>query len=310
MDPILCEFQYNLHASKPEYEDSVIFRQLRSCLTYIFSTEDERKSELICILRQLAPLRRLACGAIGLYTTDGDVRITASSESAQSINGLERFLLYVQQVDNESGTGGGIPLVEGTHYYIEQVRRSLDTIPEEHQCETNFPAIILTHVGPQIGVSVATFAALPTVETLVSILLNVHSTNIEAVAAGERLVYSLRIATEKLSNYYSTRLFKKNPVRSNINFPYRDFYEINEKKHYFVYEYWEDERREIRKTRLPRTYEGRPFKAASDANIAPQLVAVNEFYDWYMVVMADVSETYALQTNWTRKSRRVMSWML
>ncbi|KAF9076811.1 hypothetical protein BDP27DRAFT_701831 [Rhodocollybia butyracea] len=185
----------------------------------------------------------------------------------------------------------------------------LQTIPKEHHCEINFSAVILTHVSPHISVSVATFADIPTVETLVSIPLNIHSTNTETIAAGERLVYSLRIAIEKLANYYSTQVFKTKPVRSNINFPYLDFYEIDKKKHYFVYEHWEDKQRDSTdKKRIyrahmkddgshviikfTRRYSKDAHRAASDANIAPRLLAVNEFYGWYMIVMDDISGAY------------------
>lgn len=148
MDPILCEFQYNLHDGQPEEDDIRIFRELRSCLTKIFQNEDARKSELITILNQLAPLGDLSCKAIGTYTTDGDLRIGVIDDKvAIFTRSSEHFLYYVQEVRNEGGTGGKVALVEGIHYYIEQVRRCHATIPEERQSEINFPAIILTHFG-------------------------------------------------------------------------------------------------------------------------------------------------------------------
>ncbi|KAF9063779.1 hypothetical protein BDP27DRAFT_1426517 [Rhodocollybia butyracea] len=163
---------------------------------------------------------------------------------------------------------------------------------------------------PDINVSAAVFTDRPTIETLTSIPLNVHSTNIKTIAAGERLVYSLRVAFKKLSDYYSTQLFKTEPVRSNIDFPFCNFYTIDEKKYYFAYERWEQERRKfMNKKRIyrahmkdghsqcvlvkfTRRYSVDAHRAASDANIAPELIAGNEVYDWYMAVMDDISETY------------------
>ncbi|KAE9393179.1 hypothetical protein BT96DRAFT_231375 [Gymnopus androsaceus JB14] len=223
MDPILCEFQYNLHNSVPETQDILIFRELRAFLTRVFKVEDERKAELIRILRQLVPLKALSCGDIGPHRTDGDLRASVEpvdGQDSEFMKRLHQFLYYAEEVKNESGTGGKEALVEAFHYWLEQIRLCLETIPKEHQTEINFPAILLTLIGPQLAVSAAAFAGSPNVETLVSIPLNIHSTNTETIAAGQRLVYSLRIALSKLFDYYSNQLFKTS--RSNVDFPFRN----------------------------------------------------------------------------------------
>ncbi|KAF9061993.1 hypothetical protein BDP27DRAFT_1369206 [Rhodocollybia butyracea] len=110
MDPILCEYQYNLHEGTKT--------------TYIFQTEDAQKAELITILQQLAPLGDLSCKTIGTYTTDGDLRTGVLDDNVATFTTrLERFLYYVQEVKNESGSGGKVVLMEAFHCFIEQFTR-------------------------------------------------------------------------------------------------------------------------------------------------------------------------------------------
>ncbi|KAE9405951.1 hypothetical protein BT96DRAFT_987931 [Gymnopus androsaceus JB14] len=139
---------------------------------------------------------------IGPYKTDGDLGASvepADGQDSEFMNHLHQFLYYAE---------------------------------EEHQAQINFPAIL---IGPQLAVSAAAFAGSPNVETLVSIPLNIHSTNTESYFCWTAITFQ--------------------------DIPFRNFYEIDGKKHDFVYEHWEGKRRKLRGTkRIYHAYKKEGFK--------------------------------------------------
>lgn len=142
MDAILCEFQHNLIHCVPSTADVLCFRELRREMTATFENEGERRDKLVEILARLAPTTASLLGPKAItgtsYTTDGDLR---------ALNDRAEFLYFVQAVKNEVGTGGAEPYFEGIHYWLEQIRSCIHTIPPGQQRQVNFPAIILTHTG-------------------------------------------------------------------------------------------------------------------------------------------------------------------
>ncbi|EEB93455.1 hypothetical protein MPER_07882, partial [Moniliophthora perniciosa FA553] len=224
--------------------------------------------------------------------TDGDMRV---------IHGLVQFIYYLQVLKNEAGGNGVETYHKAICLWLELARLALTELGEEQEDYINFPAILLEHYGPHITISAATFGEVPNVEALVSVPLHVHSSNHNAILAGERMICALRIALKKLSLYYHSFPLPKRQA----NYPFRNFYTSNGGvQHYFVYNgaiedsrlflaHLSDDPNVRLAVKFSRQYGEAAHRAAAKHGLAPKLYAVEHFYGWFMVVMEDVSASYA-----------------
>ena len=136
--------------------------------------------------------------------------------------------------------------------------------------------------------------------------MHAHSTNIHEREAGERAIYALRVALAALKRFYKNLRLPVVPIRPVQNFfPFRNYYTVNgdETKHGFTYKMAKEDTRvfraELKNTagtriyvKFTRRYSEAAHRAAYDAGYAPELLAVNDVYGWYMVVMRDISSDY------------------
>ena len=138
--------------------------------------------------------------------------------------------------------------------------------------------------------------------------MHAHSTNIHEREAGERAIYALRVALAALKRFYKNLRLPVVPIRPVQNFfPFRNYYTVNgdETKHGFTYKMAEEDTRvfraELKNTagtriyvKFTRRYSEAAHRAAYDAGYAPELLAANDVYGWYMVVTRDISWDYVL----------------
>jgi hypothetical protein len=153
-----------------------------------------------------------------------------------------------------------------------------------------------------LSVADAAWTAELNVETLATIPLHVHSTNMTgALDAGERLVCALRTALCNLCTYYQT--VATLPPRQ-IEYPFRShFLDKSGSSKSFKYLGQVEDKRIFRGLlqdgsetpvyiKFSRRYGEAAHYAAARAGLAPQLYSVEMVYGWYIVVMEDLSTEY------------------
>lgn len=175
-------------------------------------------------------------------------------------------------------------------------------------------------IGGYIVVAAGTLAGTAYVEHLACVPLHAHSSNIEELQAGERLVASLRLALHSLKEHYST-LLSELDLRPQAAFPFRNFFNVDGQKFHFTYDGAIEDKKLFRahlakvsgkgiteisdQTKLivkfTRRYSKAAHKIAFDNGFAPKLYAVEEIHGWFMVVMEDVSADYI--TYWDLKQQ-------
>ncbi|KAE9392036.1 hypothetical protein BT96DRAFT_944949 [Gymnopus androsaceus JB14] len=247
-DETLSQFQYDLTHCVPTPADIRCFARLRRQLTEIFEKEIDRQTKLIEILREENIIPRggnLNPNTIGKYTTDGDVRTTTPCCYGD-------FLYFVQEIKNEFSTGKAEPYMEAIHYWWAHIRQHIERKTSQVRDRLNFPAILLVHAGSHFSVAVAALTDVLNVETLATIPLHVHSTNITgALDAGERFVDDKRVFRGSLK-HDNVPLFIK----------------------------------------FSRRYGEATHRRAQEVGLAPQLLSVEQIHGWYIVAMEDLSQSY------------------
>ena len=161
-------------------------------------------------------------------------------------------------------------------------------------------------LGPYLAIAVAVFTDKTRVEHLNCISFHAHSLNVHEREAGERAVYALRVALQGLKQFYKGLKPPPEHIQpAQSCFPFRKYYTVDgdDTRHEFIYRRAEEDKRVFRaevknpeKTRIyvkfTRRYSEAAHRAAYDAGYAPELLAVNDVYGWYMVVMRDISSDY------------------
>ncbi|TFK89429.1 hypothetical protein K466DRAFT_545232 [Polyporus arcularius HHB13444] len=278
----------------PTPQDIQCFERLRATASLNFEDEARRREEFTDILTNGGILpARASRGYVGSsrFYDDGDLRAI--------VLGIE-LVYYVQEVKHEIGTSNSDPYVEAIHYWIENVRYFMDHTqdnPDETRC--NLPAIIVLHFGPYLAIAAAVYDEGPNVEHLCCIPLHAHTTNEAELQGGERALAALRVAVHALRDRYPNMPFERTP---RADFPFRDFYKDDDgKSHRFTYIEAIEEKRIFRVlhedgtplcVKFSKRYSAAAHKAAHSAGFAPALRAVNEVYDWTMVVMDDKTAEY------------------
>ncbi|RPD55077.1 hypothetical protein L227DRAFT_475335, partial [Lentinus tigrinus ALCF2SS1-6] len=222
---------HNLQSIKPTPKDKQCFDTLRKKGCQIFDDENERRATLTEVLFEgkITPAlaRRRFIGNTS-YHDDGDLRA--------SCLGVD-VIYYVQEVRCEVASAKSEPFFEAIHYWIENVRHFLDkrgSQDRENVEKLNFPAVIVLHCGPYVGIAAAVYGDNPSAELLCCIPLQVHSTNDAQLEAGERAIAALRVAIHDLHRRYSTITDTRGP---RADFPFRTFYkDLNGISHQFTYE--------------------------------------------------------------------------
>ena len=166
-------------------------------------------------------------------------------------------------------------------------------------------------MGPFISIAAAVYGEDPIVEPLCFIPLHVHETNEAQLRAGERAIAALRVALHSLLERYTSDIVDGHGPRAD--FPFRGFYEDSEgNRHAITYDGDIDKKRVFRvfdsdgtplRVKFSTRYSKEAHEFAHAAGFTPALLAVNEFYDWIMIVMGDVSAKYS-STMWNIKYRK------
>lgn len=153
----------------------------------------------------------------------------------------------------------------------------------------------------------------PIVEHLCCIPLHVHPTNEEALAAGDRAIAALRVALHSLQERYSA-LPERGP---RADFPFRNFYvDDSGTRHEFTYVSSIDEIQRVfrvvengtpLRVKFCSKREALKLPMAYDAGSAPALRAMNEVYDWVMIVMDDNDTTWDVKCVEKWKGRNLKS---
>ncbi|KAJ3737297.1 hypothetical protein DFJ43DRAFT_987530, partial [Lentinula guzmanii] len=286
--------QHDLTHCTPTPADIHCFARLRFELTKIFANEAERRVKLTDILREeniIPPGANLNPGAIGNYTTDGDLRTTARGCYGD-------FLYFLKEIQNEIHTGNAEPYMEAIHYWWAHVRDQIEKQKPEVRDRLNYPAILLVHPGSHLSVAVAAFTDVMNVETLATIPLHVHSTNVSEVLAGERFIYALRTTLQRLHDFYGAA---NNLPPRQVEYPFRNYIVQNEAKLAFEYIRQVPDKRVFHASledgtplfiKFSRRYGEVTHHAAHDAGLAPRLLSVENVHGWYVVAMEDLSKDY------------------
>jgi hypothetical protein len=160
-----------------------------------------------------------------------------------------------------------------------------------------------------LSVAVAVWTAELNVETLATIPLHVHGTNMTgALDAGERLVCALRTALRNLSAFYQTA---NTLSPRQIEYPFRNhFSDESGSTQFFKYLEQVEDKRVFRATlegegtpvyvKFSRRYGEAAHRAAQVAGLAPRLYSVERIYGWYVIVMEDLSKDYDTLSNVSR----------
>ncbi|KAE9392047.1 hypothetical protein BT96DRAFT_831172, partial [Gymnopus androsaceus JB14] len=155
--------------------------------------------------------------------------------------------------------------------------------------------------GSHFAVAVAALTDVLNVETLTTIPLHVHGTNITgALDAGERFVCALRTALRSLHhNFYETA---NNLPQRQIEYPFRDYILQNSERMSFEYKEQVDDKRVFRGSlkdgnsplfiKFSRRYGEATHRRAQEVGLAPQLLSVEQIHGWYIVAMEDLSQSY------------------
>lgn len=161
-----------------------------------------------------------------------------------------------------------------------------------------------------MDIAVATFTNTINVEHLTSFSVHAHPTNTMARVTGSRALAALRVAAHDLYSRHrdETLVTNRGPRAS---FPYRDYY-IDDADNRHDFEYIEVLSKDKRIFHARTKLGGNPLcvkfstrycedahRAAFESGFAPRLYAVQDVYDWTMIVMEDKSADY---TNlWDKK---------
>ncbi|PCH42818.1 hypothetical protein WOLCODRAFT_102647 [Wolfiporia cocos MD-104 SS10] len=299
LDETLCKLRYDITNITPSPTDKRCFQSLHETASLTFEHEGERQVAFtdVLIKGDITPneLRRRHTWA-SYDTGNFHVRVLGY-----------HVLFYIQNVKHEVCASDSDPYVQAARYYLEQVRDFMEHCTRANEeMMMNFPAILALHFGPYLAIAAAAYTNKVIVEHLACIPLHMHSTNLAEIQAGERVLAALRVALPALRDQY---LHAPDNARPRADFPFRDFYEDgNGRRHYFIYEKAIDEKRVFRvhlKDDPERTlcvkfsvrYSEAAHRAASDLNLAPALCAVNKVFDWYMIVMEDMSAEYTTLFN-------------
>ncbi|KAE9386907.1 hypothetical protein BT96DRAFT_803069, partial [Gymnopus androsaceus JB14] len=222
--------------------------------------------------------------------TDGDIRTTTPCCYGD-------FLYFVQEIKNEFSTGKAEPYMEAIHYWWAHIRQHIERKTSQVRDRLNFPAILLVHAGSHFSVAVAALTDVLNVETLATIPLHVHSTNITGVLdAGERFICALRTALRSLHNFYETAI---NLPQHQIEYPFRDYILQNSERISFKYKEQVNDKRVFRGSlkddnvplfiKFSRRYGEATHRRAQEVGLAPQLLSVEQIHGWYIVAMRNLA---------------------
>ncbi|KAI0713704.1 hypothetical protein C8Q76DRAFT_732298 [Earliella scabrosa] len=304
MDEILCQLRHDIYSITPTPRDVRCYQALREVACRIFPDEAARRQEFTAVLEDGGILPQGVSRGVNDDTgfhSDGDLRVSC-------LNML--LFAYVQEIRLEVGTGNADPFVKAIHYWLEQVRVAIKQCTDPKLQKINFPTIIVLHFGPYIAIGGAVYTDQPNAEHFCCIPLHVHSTNNAELEAGERALAALRVAISSLQERYPTLHKTRRP---RADFPFRDCYE-DEKgdRHAFTYIEAIEGKRIFRVrhdsdgtpliVKFTKSYSAAAHRLAHETGFAPALRAVNNVYDWVMVVMDDESADYS-DTLWDLKAR-------
>ncbi|KAK7056310.1 hypothetical protein VNI00_002863 [Paramarasmius palmivorus] len=225
------------------------------------------------------------------YHTDGDIRVRNCS--------LEHdFLIDLQELKNEIGSGTGESYIKSITCYLEYAREKVIQLGNEEARKWNFPVIIVNNTGGLIGLAAATFVDRPHVEYRGTYSLHIHTTNIEEYYDSARMVCALRIAIGELSSFYTI----PNPTALlQPEFPFRNYYTTKDDptaRHYFTYERAVEPKRVFfasgssrRKLciKFSRRYCEDAHSFAAKQGFAPNIIAINHFFGWTMIVTENLT---------------------
>ncbi|KAL0945069.1 hypothetical protein HGRIS_004225 [Hohenbuehelia grisea] len=292
-DETLCEFRHNVLTMDPSNDDEIHFETLRNKMIQAYQDESERQREFNKVIGNILKTTPQP-HFISSFHTDGTIYT--------EIAGL--MLIYlIAEIKNEIGTTDAEPGLQAALYYLEHVRRyyAADEGKLDH-CA--FPVILLCQFGPFLSVLVAASGgspAVPSVEQITCIPLHVHSTNLEILKAGARVIGALRIAHEAFPVRYPKLVQKVDP-QYEVRFPFRRHVRSQDAITHFRYTRAEPDKRVYfghTKSdghplciKFSRRYSAEAHSVAIQEGIAPSLIAVEEVYGWFLVVMHDVSASY------------------
>ncbi len=158
-------------------------------------------------------------------------------------------------------------------------------------------------LGPYLSVLVGTAAGpegQPAAEQIACIALHAHQTNQKEIDAGARIVAGLRVACQSLRERYPALI---QDTGFQVQFPYpRTFSDKDGSQVAFTYVSGEPGKRVYHARRddtnapicikFSLRYSQDAHGATFNAGYAPELLAVKNVGDWFMIVMDDVSGEY------------------
>lgn len=301
--PILLKFQHDLNASIPSTSDWDCFWTLREEMSQFFVTEALHREALVAILCDFGI--EVIPASIGAHINDGDIRVA-------------RFFAYIQKLKKEVAGTNIEPFFELIGYYLAA---SNDAMKADASDYLGFPCILVVLTGlfffcssfsrlvstnfffaaSMLIVAVGVWTDVPHVETLASIPLHAHATNITVLDSGARFICALRSALSDLETFYRSKSWEER--KTQVCFPFVNSFMQSDTQVFFRYDSQLEGKRIFFAHRLDTPSEPLIIKftqrycevahrQAYDLGIAPELLSVQFIHGWYVIVMADVSSSY------------------
>ncbi|KAJ6513424.1 hypothetical protein C8R45DRAFT_1154720 [Mycena sanguinolenta] len=268
-DSTLGQFRHDVFNIVPEATDRGFFYRLRNAMIQSYPDERARETRLMDLLSEILP-GKLAKGKIEGYQFESDGECYSASKKSKMRwewqgNLMSRFRITIW---NNAGASAS------------KIRKS--------------------PLGAFMSVSAAVMVEIPIVELITCAPLQAHSTNVDQVRAGERLIAALRVASLSLKNRYTT-LFAD--IEAQPDYPHPRHYTPLNQSSSAAFKYVsaipdtrvykaKDDSGQIVYIKYTTRYSRDAHEAASALGLAPRLLAFETIYGWNMVVMQDLSEEY------------------
>ncbi|KAF9488050.1 hypothetical protein BDN71DRAFT_1594137 [Pleurotus eryngii] len=290
-DETLCQLRHDIHHTIPLNQDYAVFYRLRKAMIQPYKTESERKTAFNNVAMEFLGHRPNGW-TIGEYHTDSALLVQIPPHN---------FPYVIEEVKKEIGSAVAEPGLQSALYYLEYLRQM---VADGEYSHCAFPIILLLQFGPYLSVLVGTAAGpqgQPAAEQIACIALHAHQTNQNEIDAGARIVAGLRIACHSLRERYPALV---QDTGFQVQFPYpRTFFSDKDGSQVaFTYVSGEPDKRVYHARRddtkapicikFSLRYSQDAHGATFNAGYAPELLAVKNVGDWFMIVMDDVSGEY------------------
>ncbi|KAF4577463.1 hypothetical protein EYR40_003003 [Pleurotus pulmonarius] len=275
---VVLKLRHDIHHIAPLNEDYIVFYRLREAMIQPYKNESERKTAFNNVAMEFLG-HRPGGWTIGEYHTDSALLVQIPPRN---------FPYVIEEVKKEIGSSVAEPGLQSALYYLEYLRQMVVDGDYSH-CA--FPIILLLQFGPHLSVLVGTAAGpegQPAAEQIACIALPAHQANQKEVETGNGTQPLFKTQDSKSSSL----IHAPSPIRmaakwllptslaslGNVSITPDATTRRHEPGPIFI--------------KFSLQYSQDAHEATFNAGYAPELLAVKNVGDWFMIVMDDVSGEY------------------